>query len=84
MADHSKTRLFVRFSNGFKKMAAFYHSKTGHKKCVKNDHSKPDGLVFGCSLYFIGVVILVLPGLLVRVTVKVDDLNNTDLLFHII
>ncbi len=26
--------------NGFNKMAAFYHSKTGHKKCPKNDHSK--------------------------------------------
>jgi hypothetical protein len=30
----------VRFSNGFNKMAAFYHLKTGHKKCPKNDHSK--------------------------------------------
>ena len=35
MADHSKTGLFVRFSNGFNKMAAFYHSKTGLKKCPK-------------------------------------------------
>jgi hypothetical protein len=39
MADHLKTGLFVRFSNGFNKMAAFYHSKTGHKKRPKNDFS---------------------------------------------
>jgi hypothetical protein len=30
---------FVRFSNGFKKMAAKAISKTGHKKCLKNDNS---------------------------------------------
>jgi hypothetical protein len=28
----------VRFSNGFNKMAAFYHLKTEFQKCPKNDH----------------------------------------------
>jgi hypothetical protein len=39
MADHSKTGLFVRFSDGKKQNGGQNHLKTGFKNCSKNDHS---------------------------------------------
>ncbi len=49
--NHSKTGGFVRFSNAKNKMAN--HSKTGHKLCPKNDHSKTGQSGFGMLTVYI-------------------------------
>jgi hypothetical protein len=50
MADHSKTGLFVRFSNGFNKMAAKAIRKPDLKSVQKMTIRIPDSPVFGGSL----------------------------------